>query len=377
MKTMVPITLPGRSKPAVKAPPDNPPMRPLPAASGSNPRLSQKERLALLEQFATLVDSGIQVAAALASMHQQCKAPRVAAVLARLEQAVATGRSLSAAMADMPRAFPAVLTQMVRAGEATGQLGDMLTRTVATLELDAGLRNRLRSALIYPAIMMLVTTGVVVFLLTVIVPKFESMLRGKQLPAPTAMLMAAGDFLGRHGAGLGIALTITALALVFGARTHRGRVFVDALALHTPGVAGLYRTAVLARCTRTLGLLLQAGVPLQQALDHTCEVAGSNAYRNLWLNAQRVVLGGGSLLDAIRDRPLFGANFEQLVAAGEATARLDQVMQKVATQQSKDVERRIKDLLTVLEPMMVVVMAAIVGFIALSIMLPIFKMSRG
>jgi type IV pilus assembly protein PilC len=313
----------------------------------------------------------------LSSMRLQTAVPRHAAVLGALEQSVTAGRPLSAAMVAMPRAFPPLLTQMVRAGEATGQLGDMLTRTVANLELDAGLRNRLRSALIYPVIMLLVTTGVVVFLLLVIVPKFESMLRGKQLPLPTQILLAIGDFLGRHGASLGIALVAIVLAMVFGARTRRGRVAVDAVALYTPGVAGLYRTSVLARCTRTLGLLLQAGVPLHQALEHTAEVAGSDAYRRLWLQAQRTVVEGGSLLEAIRGRPLFGAGLEQLVAAGEATARLDSVMQKVAAQQSRDLERRIKDLLTMLEPMMVVMMAAVVGFVALSIMMPIFKMSRG
>jgi type IV pilus assembly protein PilC len=189
--------------------------------------------------------------------------------------------------------------------------------------------------------------------------------------------LAAGDFLVRHGLGLGIGVVAVVVATIFGARTRRGRVLVDAVALHTPGVAGLYRTSVLTRCTRTLGLLLQAGVPLHQALEHTCEVAGSDAYRRLWLNAHRLVMEGRSLLEAVSGRPLFGSAFEQLVAAGEATARLDQVMQKVATQQSRDLERRIKDLLTVLEPLMVVMMAGVVGFVALSIMMPIFKMSRG
>jgi type IV pilus assembly protein PilC len=381
VKTLAPITLAGkgRSTPRAAAPGATPPapVRAQPAGPWTELRLSGKERFALLEQFATLVDSGIQIAAALSSMRLQTTVPRRAAVIAALEQSVNAGRPLSAAMAAMPRAFPPLLTQMVRAGETTGQLGDMLTRTVATMEVDAGVRSRLRSALIYPIIMLAVTTGVVVFLLTVIVPKFESMLRGKALPAPTQFLLSLGDFLGRHGLLLGAAAVVALVAMVFGLRTPRGRRLADTMALHTPMVAGLYRTSVLARCTRTLGLLLQAGVPLHQALDNTCEVAGSDAYRRLWLHAQRVVLDGGSLLDAIRNRPLFGAGFEQLVAAGEATARLDQVMQKVANQQSRDLERRIKDLLTVLEPMMVVVMAAVVGFVALSIMMPIFRMSRG
>ena len=377
MKTLAPITLAGRG---TKSPRPTPPKTaPLPAPAGprSTLRLSAKERHTLLEQFATLVDSGIQIAAALSAMRAQTTVPRLGAVLTGLEQSVVAGMPLSGAMALMPRAFPPLLTQMVRAGEATGQLGDMLVRTVESLELDAGLRHRLRSAMLYPAIMLVVTLAVVVFLLTSIVPKFESLLRGKQLPAPTELLLAAGDLLTRHGLALGVGAVI-ALALAWlAANTERGRIAIDAAALRLPGVAGLYRTAVLARCTRTLGLLLQAGVPLHQALEHTREVAGSEAFRRLWHRAHRSVIDGGALSDAIRRQPLLDAGFEQLVTAGEAVARLDQVMLKVAAQKTRDLERRIKDLVTVLEPMMVVMMAGVVGFVALSIMMPIFKLSRG
>jgi type IV pilus assembly protein PilC len=378
MNTLAPIVVSGKAKASAKAPASRTPT-PSPAASGpqANLRLSGKERQALLEQFASLVDSGIQVAAALGSMRAQSIDARRSAVLHTLEQAVTAGLPLSSAMATMPRAFPPLLTQMVRAGEATGQLGDMLVRTVESLEIDAGLRSRLRSAMLYPAIMLTMTVGVVVFLLTCIVPKFESMLRGKQLPKPTEILLLLGDLLRNHGHWLGLGTAILVTGLVLFVRTPRGRVWLDAVALRTPGVAPLYRTAVLARCTRTFGLLLQAGVPMHQALEHTQEVAGSAAYRAIWQRAQKAVVGGGSLLDAVRNQPLFGPSLEQLVAAGEATATLDRVMQKVAAQQTKDLERRIKDLLTIIEPVMVLMMAAIVGFVALSIMMPIFKMSRG
>jgi type IV pilus assembly protein PilC len=276
----------------------------------------------------------------------------------------------------MPRAFPPLLVQMVRAGEATGQLGDMLRRTVEAMEADAALRARLRSALIYPVIMLVLTFGVVTFLLTFIVPKFEKLLRGKTLPTPTRVLLAIGDFLSAYGPWLGAgALAIAVLGFVL-LRRPAGQVFLDRLLLRVPVLAPLVRTAALARSTRTFGLLLQSGVPVHAALDHTQEVAGSASYRALFQRAQRQVVHGATLADALRGQPLLGANFEQLVAAGEATATLDKVMLKVAAQYGKDLERRVRDLLTVLEPLMVVVMAAVVGFVALSIMLPIFQMSR-
>lgn len=339
-------------------------------------RLPAKERFALMEQFATLIDSGIQIAPALASMRQQMPEPRVIAVLQALENAVVAGLPLSAALTAMPRAFPPLTAQMVRAGESTGQLGEMLRRTVETMEIDAAMRARLRSAMIYPVIMLSLTAAVVVFLLTWILPKFEGLLRGKQLPVPTRLLMALGEIARTHGlwllAGLGAAI---AGAIVF-VRTERGQRAVDHCLLRLPGIAGIFRGAVMARCVRTFGLLLQSGVPVHTALEHTGEVAGSLAYRALWQRARAEVVGGGTLRDAVRGSPLLGPTFVQLVAAGEATATLDRVMLKAANQYGKDLERRVRDLLTLVEPVMVVVMAAVVGFVALSIMLPIFQMSR-
>jgi type IV pilus assembly protein PilC len=377
MKTLPPLTVPpSRTRPQ-KPPAERAAVTPVVHGAAAALRLGGKERFALLEQFATMVDSGIQIAAALQSMRQQTTDPRIGGVLAALEQGVVAGMPLSSAMAGLPRAFPPLLVQMVRAGEATGQLGEMLRRTVDSLELDATMRGKLRSALLYPAIMLVMTAGVVVFLLTFIVPKFESLLRGKQLPLPTEILLAMGDFLRHHGYWLAAGLGVVVTGMVMALRTPRGQIWLDHVMLRTPGVGALYRTGVLARCTRTLGLLLQSGVPLHTALEHTQEVAGSHAYRELWQRSRHAVVNGAALLDTVRGQPLLGPGFEPLVGAGEATATLDRVMLKVSQKLTKDLERAIRDLVTVVEPLMVLVMAVIVGFVALSIMMPIFKMSRG
>jgi type IV pilus assembly protein PilC len=357
-------------------PPTTPLGLPL-AADAGQLRLSSKERFVLLEQFATLIDSGIQIASALQSMRQQSTEPRLAAVLGTLEQGVIAGLPLSAAMAAMPRAFPTILTQMVRAGEASGDLANMLRRTVETMELEATMRAKLRSALLYPTVMLVMTIGVVVFLLTYIVPKFEKLFRNKQLPMPTRILMALGDFMQAYGLWmLGGTLVLAVAAFLF-LRTPRGRRALDFLLLTMPLASGVYRTAVVSRSVRTLGLLLQTGVPLHAALEHTQQVAASPAYTALWQRARHNVTNGGTLHDSIRGNSLLGPTFEQLVAAGEAPATLDRVMLKAAAQYTKDLERRIRDLLTLIEPAMVVLMGGVVGFVAMSIMLPIFRMSRG
>jgi len=357
------------------------PATPPPAQAGKSDaariRLGQKERFALLEQFATLIDSGIQIAPALQSMRQQAADQRLATVLGTLEQGVVAGLPLSAVMASMPRAFSPVLTQMVRAGEATGQLGEILARSVETMELEATMRSKVRSAMIYPGVMLTLTVGVVVFLLTYIVPKFEKLFRGKPLPAPTRALLAIGETSRVWGPWILVGLLVVAVAAVLFVRTSRGGRVFDGVMLHVPVVRGIYRTAAITRSIRTFGLLLQSGVPMHQALEHTEEVAASPALAALWRRARNNVVNGRSLLEAVRGSPLLGPTFEQLVAAGEATATLDRVMLKATRQYTKELERRIHDLITLVEPAMVIVMGGVVGFVALSIMLPIFQMSRG
>ena len=378
MKVLDAVTVAPSRKHTAAPPPAARPPQPLGTVPGSlgTLRLGSKERFVLMEQFATLIDSGIQIAPALQSMRQQTPVPRIAAVLGALEQAVVAGLPLSAAVAAMPRAFPPLVAQMVRAGEATGQLGEMLRRTVESMEIDAAMKARLRSAMIYPAIMLSLTVVVVVFLLTWILPKFEGLLRGKQLPVPTKILMAIGDNVRAHGVLLLVAIALVVAGAAVFVRSRRGRAFVDHVALRLPGVAGIVRGAVMARCVRTFGLLLQSGVPVHVALEHTGEVASGVAYRELWHRARADVVGGATLRAALESSALLEPTFVQLVAAGEATATLDRVMLKAAGQYGKDLERRVRDLLALVEPVMVVLMAAIVGFVALSIMLPIFQMSR-
>jgi type II secretory pathway component PulF len=297
-------------------------------------------------------------------------------VLAALEQADDAGLPLSSAMAAMPRAFPPLLVQVVRTGETTGDLGAMMQRTVESMELEAAMRGKLRSALLYPAVMLTLTIGVVAFLIGFVVPKFQRIFAGKTLPMPTRVLLALGELARDYGLYALGGLVAAIVAAVIYVRTQHGRRSVDRLLLRTPLVGGLYRLSVLGRCVRTLGFMLQAGVPVHVALEHTQEVAGSGTFAGIWRNARIGVTNGGALLDTVRNNRHLGPAFEQLVAAGESTATLDRVMLKAANQYSKDLERRLRDMLTLLEPAMVVVMGCVVAWVALSIMLPIFQMSR-
>ncbi|MBK8974932.1 MAG: type II secretion system F family protein [Planctomycetes bacterium] len=358
------------------------PHRPQSAPVGIDPamqssiRLSSKERLLLMEQLASLIDSGIQIANALQSMREQCQQPRIAAVLDALKRGVTAGMSLSSAMATLPRSFPATMTQVVRAGEASGALGDMLRRTVEAMENDAVLRGKLRSAMLYPAIMLGLMVAVVTFLLAFIVPRFEKLFRGRTLPGPTRILIAVGDFFTGNWPWLVAGVVAVVIAAVLFLRTSRGIRSLDQVLLRLPVIGSLYRTANMARSVQTLGLLTEAGVTLLVSLEHTQGVVSSPAHARLWQHVRQRVVNGSSLREAVRGHPLVEPTLEQVVAAGEATACLGPALLKTAARYGRELERRIRDLLTLVEPAMIVLMGGIVGFIALSIMLPIFRMSQ-
>jgi type II secretory pathway component PulF len=342
-------------------------------------RLSTRERLALLEQLSVMLESGIQIPAALHSMREQLDNPRVAEVLAYLEDVVRNGQPLSVAVATMPRAFPDLVAQMVAAGEKAGSLGEMVQRVTEMMEADAELRGRVRSALLYPTIMMVVATGVVVFLLTAIVPKFRGLFKGREetLPAPTRVLMFLGDFFSAHAIWLFPSVILLMGALIVFLRSSRGKPYLDGMLLRLPVIGPIYRTAILSRTSRTLGMLMRSGVAILTALEHTRDVSGSPAFAKLWSHVHGEVSNGGSLNEAIRPSPLLPPTYKQMVGSGESAARLDAVLLKVATHYASDLQRKVRDVSTLIEPILVVFLGGVVGFIALSIMLPIFKLSRG
>lgn len=341
-------------------------------------RLSTRERLALLGQLSVMLESGIQVPAALQAMREQSEDPRQADVLNFMESTVQSGQSLSAAVAAMPRAFPELVAQMVAAGERAGRMGEMILRLREMLETEDELRGRVRSALMYPVIMMVVASAVVVFLVGFIVPKFSGLFKGKEetLPLPTKVLMATGDFFSNNA----VWLIPSVLALLIGTalflRSRTGKPYLDAILLRLPVARDVYRMAILSRTSRTLGTLMQSGVAILPALEHTRDVSGSPAFAAMWDSIHHDVGNGVSISESIRPRTLLPATFKQMVNAGESTARLDHVLIQVAGHYGAELQRKVRDVTTVIEPALVVLMGGVVGFIALSIMLPIFQLSR-
>lgn len=350
-----------------------------PAVEADTVRLTTRERLAMLGQLGVMLDSGIQIPAALQSMREQSPSPKIAAVLCHLEDCVRGGQSLSAAAEGLPRAFPVLVRQMLAAGERAGRVGEMIQRVNEMIEAEEELRGRLRSALIYPAVMMAVALAVVIFLLTTIVPKFAGLFKGKEetLPGPTKVLLWLSDFMSTNALWLLSGLVVVVVGTALWLRSDLGRPYLDHFLLRLPVVKDIYSTAILSRTSRTLGMLTNAGVVILAALEHTRDVAGSPSYAALWEAVRDRVANGGTISDAIRGSSLVPSTYKQLISSGESAARLDTVLLRIATHYASDLQRRVRDITTLIEPALVVFMGVVVGFIALSIMLPIFKLSQG
>ncbi len=341
-------------------------------------RLSTRERLALLGQLSVMLESGIQIPAALQSMREQSASPKIGAVLSHLEDAVRSGQSLSVAAAGLPRAFPDLVTQMLSAGEKAGRIGEMIQRVTEMIEAEEELRSRLRSALIYPAVMMSLAIAVVIFLLTTIVPKFSGLFKGKEhtLPGPTKVLMWLSEFLSTNALWLFPGVIVIVGGVIFFLRSKQGKPYLDSMLLRVPILKDVYSTAILSRTSRTLGMLTNAGVVILSALEHTRDVAGSPAFAKLWNDVHDQVANGGTISDAIKHSPLLPPTYKQLVGSGESAARLDAILLRISSHYAQELQRRVRDITTLIEPALVVFMGGVVGFIALSIMLPIFKLSQ-
>jgi type IV pilus assembly protein PilC len=339
---------------------------------------SRRALLACFRSLSTLIRAGVALRRSLEVVIERtrdralCEALR--AVLADVEH----GTPLSDALERRPHAFPRLAVAMLRAGEAGGILDDVLQRLAAFLERDADVRKKLRSALAYPAVVVLGAGGLVTFLVVRIVPMFRQMFDAfhVELPVTTRALLAVGEALQRPGMWIGLlaALFVGAGTLAIGGRTRRGAIALDALRLHAPVLGPLLRKAITARIARTLGTLLRSGIDLAGAIGMAGPVAGSVLYARA-LDAVAAALRAGEPLTAPLDASrLFDPLAVALIRAGEESGRVDDMLFNVAALFESDVEAAIATLGAVLEPALIVALGCVVGFIVFSVFIPLYAL---
>jgi len=341
-------------------------------------RVRAKDLAQIFRQMATLLEAGIPLVSCLSALIDQSGHPYLRTTLTQIRERVREGSSLAEALADHPRIFSGLFVGLVKAGEVSGTLALTLSRWADFSEHQVALRQRIKAALTYPAFMFVIGLGVLFFLLTFVVPTVTKIFSdlGQALPWPTLILIAVSDFLNRFWWAVMAALILLAFWLRKYLRSESGGLLWDRLKLRLPLVRDLHRRLAVSRWARTLATLLGGGLPLLQALEFSQGVAGNRLLSRALGEARERIREGEEMAPSLKASGLFPSVVLEMVAVGEKSGVLGQMLEKVASSLENEAESDLRGLIALVEPLMILVMGLGVGFVALAVLLPILEMSQ-
>jgi len=342
-------------------------------------RVGIQELSAMTRQLATLLGAGLPLVQSINAMITQTSHPVLKKTLAQIKEEVNEGSSLTQSMSRYPKIFSPFFINMVRAGEASGTLNIVLERLADFSETQQTLRGKIRAALAYPVFMFLIGSAVLFFLIAFVVPNitriFEEM--HQTLPAITVFLITVSRFLESFWWAIVIALVVSVVVLRYLIKnTEKGRRFWDRLKISMPVIGTLNRKMAVARFGRTLGTLLESGVPLLTALEISKNVINNSHIADAVQQASDEVREGQSLSAPLAKSGLFPPIATEMIGVGEQSGNLEQMLYKIADAYEKEVASNVTTMTSMLEPVMILVMGLVVGFIVVSILLPIFEMNQ-
>lgn len=336
-------------------------------------------RLQALDYLSTLLEAGLSLTVSLETIAEQVDHEGLRLLYRDLGTMVENGKSFSEAVQKYPRYFPTLHLNMIRAGEKSGKLPEILRKLVEHMEWEAEIRKKLIEASIYPGLILFLATVIVGLLLAFVVPHFVKLLEqtGVALPLPTRILISVSDLLRSYGliGAAAVGLFISAIPRLL--RVDRIRLLRDKLILRIPVVNGLVRKTAIARFTKTLGTLIMSGLPFLPSLLLVGPVLGNMVLQSAVKRIHRAVEGGEEFASPLWREPLFPPMVVQMVAVGEATGTLDIMLQKIGNHYDREVAGATKKLTAVVEPALIVVIGLIVGFVALALVLPMLKAVSG
>lgn len=347
-------------------------------AVGSKQKLSTTDLAVVTRQFATLLDSGLTIENALAGLVEQADNYRVKAILTGVRSMVMEGRSLAEGMRRFPKAFPELYVASVAAGEQTGHLEEVLERLADYTESQQDIRQKIGTALAYPVLLTIVSIFIIIGLMTYVVPKVVRVFEDNEqaLPVLTRGLISVSEFLQQYGLFLGAILLVGAFLFSVILRYPGPKKSFHGFILTIPGIKRLSRSLNTARMARTLAILIGSGVPLLSALGSAADVLMNVVLKAHLVKASAEVEQGASFSRALSRSGAFPAIFTQMVASGESSGRLDEMLSKSATALEKESESRITIIVSLFEPLMILFMGAVVLIVVLAILLPIIDLNQ-
>jgi len=336
-----------------------------------------KELAIFTRQFSVMIDAGLPLVQCLEILATQQENKFFQKVLINTRAQVEGGATLSAAMRGSPKVFDALYVNMVEAGETGGILDTILQRLSTYIEKNVKLQRAVKSALVYPVGVLTVAGGVITLLLWKVVPIFATLFAGLgvDLPLPTKIVIALSNFVGSI---FGLLILVALGGAIFGLKvwygTPQGRFVLDSIILKLPVLGILMRKIAVARFTRTLGTLISSGVPILEGLDITAKTAGNAVVERALQKVRKSLEEGKSLTEPLKESEVFPGMVTQMIAVGEQTGAMDAMLQKIADFYEEEVDAAVKDLLTALEPVMIVFLGVVVGGVVISMYLPLFSL---
>lgn len=341
-------------------------------------RPQHKELSSFTYQLRTLLISGLPVVDALTILVNEEKNRRFKGVLADVRDKVKDGDSIAAALSNHPDIFSGLYVNVVAAGDAGGMLEDALNHLSVHLERQENIFKKVRAAMTYPIFMSLIGIIILFYLLTSAVPRVVIVFHdvGRALPMPTVLLIRISEFLSSYWTFIFMLLAAIIYSIYRFSKRPRGRELLERFLDSIPYIGGTLQSLHIARFGRTMEALLNGGVPLAKALAITSKAAGNMKMEKILSDAEKDIIEGKSLSGSLRDSDIFPESILSLIAVGEAGGNLEDIFAKVGDAKEKELDSKLNVLLTLLEPIMILFMGLIVGFIVLAILLPIFEMSQ-
>ena len=345
-------------------------------------RVKLRDLSIFFRQFSTMINAGVSLVRTLDVLEQQTSSFRLKEIIRDIESEVEGGASLSRAMTKYPKTFSNLATGLVRAGEVGGVLDETADRLATFIEKDLEMRRKVKSAMTYPILVMAFALTIVLVLTTYILPKFMEVfsdlgMEEDKFPLPTLMLMNFSDFVIHKW--WAVILIVVALVMVFNRirATKTGKRYLDMITLKLPVFGSLSHKVAVARFSRTLATLLGSGVPILQAMETTAGTISNDLISDAVLAARASIREGDTIGDPLAASRQFPPMVVQMIAIGEETGQLDSMLEKVADFYESEVDAALTSLAAALEPIMIIILGFVVGFIVISMFLPLIEMISG
>lgn len=339
-------------------------------------RVSDKDITLFTRQFATVLEAGVPLVKGLETLAMQQKNPYFKEVIDTIRRKVEAGSSLSEAFAEYPKIFNTLYIQMVKSGEASGNLDIILKRLANYMEKILALKAKIKHAMIYPSVIIFVAVVVVSIIMFFVIPKFEELFReaGQSLPLPTLMLIT----ISKHFKWIFLLLVLAMIGSIIGIKYYRksekGRYNTDKILLHLPLLGQLFHKAAISRLSRTLANLVGGGVPLLQALAIAGETAGNKVIEKAMEEVRINVSAGHTIADPMIYTGVFPYMVIEMVRIGEMSGNLEEMLTKVADFYEEEVDRTVQTLSTLVEPILLIILGVVIGGILIALYLPIFQL---